>query len=54
MYAKVDAVLAKAPGIVEELKSYQGAGVAIREVSQYITPNKFCPYCLGNSVKDRE
>ena len=32
-YSKVDAVLSKAPGLLEELRSYHGAGETIREVS---------------------
>lgn len=35
VYASVDAVLSKAAGIVEELKSYQGAGEAIRNVGGF-------------------
>ncbi len=33
IYGRVEAVLSQAPGIVEELRAYQGAGEAIRNVS---------------------
>ena len=32
----MEEVLSKAPGIIEELRAYQGAGEAIREVSESI------------------
>ena len=33
-YTKVESVLSKAPAIIEELKAYQGAGEAIRNVKK--------------------